>query len=74
MKRTEWSLMENNHITLSDIHAMENALREDEIKEMERKMEEVLGSLRFGSYTDKLVAEDAFKKGYIAAHISYIKR
>lgn len=74
MERTEWSVMEDNQIALDVINALENTLTDDEIKEMERKMNEIIGLLNFRDYTDKLVAIDAFKKGYVAAHISYLKK
>ena len=69
----EFLVPQNQYISLEDLNDIKLNLSETERFELERKCNEIVNSIFYSSYESRLVAKDAFEKGYLAARIKYEK-
>ena len=60
-----------SNITLEDLHECSTYFTKEDSDRMNKAMQDVLNTINFGdiTYKERLLMEDIFKKGYIAAHI-----
>lgn len=62
----------SDYITLSDISACSGYFSFEEVKEMEKKLNEIVGNMiGISNAENRAFAEKIFRLGYIAAHFNY---
>lgn len=71
MKRTVNNIGE--YICQFDIQEVKNSMTLEDRKLVERKTQELIGSMSFRDATDRILAERMFEMGYLASHIDYFK-
>lgn len=70
MERTKYRLSIDS-ITLEDLQSTEEYLSKEEIREMNRKIRDIMGSFFVDDVQTRALMEKMLKQGYIAAHAYY---
>jgi hypothetical protein len=67
----KFQIPKHSNITLADLHECSTYFKKEDFDNMNKVMQDVLNTINFGdiTYKERLLMEDIFKKGYIAAHI-----
>lgn len=62
-----------NNITHGDLNEVKELLSLEQLKEQDRKANDIIGTVHLSGYAERLLATQFFKLGLLAAKISYDK-
>lgn len=65
-KRT---IYRGDHLTREMLNGVVQEMGHQDLKQMTNHLKDIIGTHIFGTHETRLVAEDMFKLGYLAAHI-----
>lgn len=73
MDRVRWDALDDRSVSSYDLDGVDAHMSLEELRELNKKSADILGSLVLNGYESRAFAEKIFRLGYLAAHVKIVK-